>query len=907
MDLKEEIISLLNEEKWTRAALHSYSVSSFTHLDEILANQLSSTDFLKNQEILEVCQEHLLHAKNSIIALYISGLMKLSLQNIDDSDLVQLIRIFSDNYKKNIVEFLAHRILDSYESKFALQALAQIYEDDEVDDKLLETWERLIQADRDETVVAIRLAEKQEEMNEYDAAIKNYKKALHRYINKKDSSQIKKVWNKLVELAPNELEFFYHAITMVEVGISSDRAVQLLSTLYPVTQNQLPDSIALLKRILHYDAHNEWARKELVNCYREYYANKSNIEKYISISNLTQSIRNVHEAIASFEKHMAFDVGNFVYHKSWGVGRIREVNVDNIIIDFAKRRGHPMSIEMAGSSLETLTKNHIKVLKNISKKDQLRKKVKEDIIWTLKIIIQSYNNCADTKQIRDELVPSILTAQEWVGWGAKARTILRSNPAFGVVPDKQDTYSVYKEPVAFTEKTLRRFEMERTFFDKVIIFYYFLDGLAKEELKNLDSDAFHTMFQYFLEIANRVHTADVHRVSAVLLVEHVVKTHDLRDYQLAENFETVYKQISNVVNCITKITHKHIRSMFIRRLPELDENCYSTLAQLFCITVSKEIADILRDYEDGKELRTLYGNLLRDYRRYRLAFVWLVRYITANDFFDKIIADDQELLFITLLHIYELTLRDLDAKTNISEQRKIQKHLITYLFSDGNLQNYFHDAGKQQVMSVFTLLQETRHIDPKLLLGFRNNILERFPSFEFHVSHAQEMQIVRGGFFVTFASYEKRQSELIDIRDKELIKNSKEIERARAYGDLKENAEYKAALENQQALQNRMMLLENELRQARIIEQKDIDVTKITFGTQVKLASLSNQEKTDYIVLGPWESDPDHGIISYQSPLGQQLYNRKIGEQVELRISGVPENYEIEEIAMAPVQFVAKV
>ncbi len=86
----EKIQELLHEEKWTRATINSYSVHNFTELAEIV-EQISEDNLL---EIKDMCDEHLVHTKNSIIALYISGIISLKKHFIDDSNLLQLINLF---------------------------------------------------------------------------------------------------------------------------------------------------------------------------------------------------------------------------------------------------------------------------------------------------------------------------------------------------------------------------------------------------------------------------------------------------------------------------------------------------------------------------------------------------------------------------------------------------------------------------------------------------------------------------------------------------------------------------------------------------------------------------------------------------------------------------------------------
>ena len=89
----EKISHLLNEEKWTRAAITSYSVSNFEELDSIIKE---IADDETKAAVLENCDEHLAHNKNSIIGLYLSGTLTLSQNRLDDSNMLQLITLFTD-------------------------------------------------------------------------------------------------------------------------------------------------------------------------------------------------------------------------------------------------------------------------------------------------------------------------------------------------------------------------------------------------------------------------------------------------------------------------------------------------------------------------------------------------------------------------------------------------------------------------------------------------------------------------------------------------------------------------------------------------------------------------------------------------------------------------------------------
>jgi len=502
--MSEKIINkindLLNEEKWTRATLSNYTINNFIELDETIDEILNSE---VQDEIQDLCQEHLEHSKNSIIALYMCGIISLNKQLIDDSHLVELINIFSGNHKWNVVEYLTNRILQFGENKMALRVLAECYANSEREDEVFDIWERLIKIDYNEADIVKKLAEKKESEGKEEEAVNYYKKAIHRYINKSLFSNVKDIWGKLIELNIEDLEFFQLVEKKISKTMSAEKSTTLLEDLYPaiVATSNWDVAIDTLKRILQHDPKSPWARKEIVNCYRSKFEGHSQLEEYIKLSNLNQSWRNIVEAISDFEKHISFDAGNFVFHKTWGVGVIRSIKGDNISIDFSEKRGHTMSLKMAVNALISLGKSHIWVLKSVIAKDKLHDKVKKDIPWTLKTVIRSFNNKADMKRMKAELVPSILTQSEWSSWSTEARRILKTDADFGNMPEKLDLFMVRDKPITFEEKTFNKFKAETNFFDR----YQTIQDFMSES--DPDSDYFAEMFQYFTAFLKANHSS----------------------------------------------------------------------------------------------------------------------------------------------------------------------------------------------------------------------------------------------------------------------------------------------------------------------------------------------------------------------------------------------------------------
>jgi len=139
----------------------------------------------------------------------------------------------------------------------------------------------------------------------------------------------------------------------------------------------------------------------------------------------------------------------------------------------------------------------------------------------------------------------------------------------------------------------------------------------------------------------------------------------------------------------------------------------------------------------------------------------------------------------------------------------------------------------------------------------------------------------------------KLQAELDDLEHQLHFELPKAIQHAREFGDLSENAEYKAAKEKQTMVQVRVSQL-----QQRIMEVESIDVSKIptdraAYGSSLVLFDLEKEEKVSYKLVTSEESDPDNGLISTVSPIGQALMGKEEGDEVRVKTPTGFRNFEI--------------
>jgi transcription elongation factor GreA len=152
---------------------------------------------------------------------------------------------------------------------------------------------------------------------------------------------------------------------------------------------------------------------------------------------------------------------------------------------------------------------------------------------------------------------------------------------------------------------------------------------------------------------------------------------------------------------------------------------------------------------------------------------------------------------------------------------------------------------------------------------------------------------------MTREGYEKLKRELDHLIKVERPKNIREIEEARAHGDLSENAEYHAAKERQGHIDAKKRELEHKLAHAQIIDVSKLSNEKVVFGTTVTLADAQSGETKTFTLVGQEEADLKKGKISVQSPVGKALIGHRVGDVVTIKTPGKTVEYEIQEIEIA--------
>ncbi|WP_034260328.1 transcription elongation factor GreA [Altibacter lentus] len=151
--------------------------------------------------------------------------------------------------------------------------------------------------------------------------------------------------------------------------------------------------------------------------------------------------------------------------------------------------------------------------------------------------------------------------------------------------------------------------------------------------------------------------------------------------------------------------------------------------------------------------------------------------------------------------------------------------------------------------------------------------------------------------YYTAEGLKKLRDELDQLRDVERPRASQAIAEARDKGDLSENAEYDAAKEAQGMLEMRISKLEETVANARLIDESQLDTSKVLVHSKVKIKNQNNGMEMQYKLVAQSEADLKSGKISVDSPIGKGLLGKKVGEMAEIQVPNGVMKFEILEIS----------
>jgi transcription elongation factor GreA len=405
------------------------------------------------------------------------------------------------------------------------------------------------------------------------------------------------------------------------------------------------------------------------------------------------------------------------------------------------------------------------------------------------------------------------------------------------------------------------------------------------------------MFNYFTVYLKSYSQVNEQVMASFLLVKELAGRFPHLAQGLHLNFLDLFRQAGDAAELFNSLRDAKLKEEFLQHIKLFVPEWADIYVKLFSHVQLGSIISSLRKEGHEQKLVAMVQNCFENYRDNKEAIVWIFKNLRAEPWFSQTgITEEKQL--ISLIHILDLSYRDIENHRNTTENRKTNKQVLTILFKEGLVDSFISMADPDTIIRIYTLIDDVKDLDPAEKLKLKSVILDRYPDFKF-LGEETEKAVMPRGLLVTMGMYTEKQKQLQHIMDVEVPNNSKEIAFALSLGDLRENAEYKAAKEKQEILNSTVAKLKEEIERAQLVDPASVNTGKVSFGTRVVLTNEGSGGEEEYTILGPWESDPENRIISYLSPFGGVILNKKVGETFDFVINEEKIAYRVKEISAA--------
>jgi transcription elongation GreA/GreB family factor len=569
-------------------------------------------------------------------------------------------------------------------------------------------------------------------------------------------------------------------------------------------------------------------------------------------------------------------------HRSWGFGRIKTVDTvfARFAIDFPGKPGHPMDLGFAAESLKPVPKDHILARKAT---DLVAvRHLAAHHIDLIKIVLNSYGGKATTDQIQSVLVPDVIS-DDWKKWWETARREMKKDGHF-IVPLKKTEPVVYQsQETSLQDRLLTDFRAAKGLKARILVVAEMLKLVS--DLQDKAAVANEVIAALNPDIVSHQRTQPAVALEAVFARDELCAACAVSPMADEVTAAQIWAQdgirFGALLEAVPAAKHHRALESFKAASPDRWVEVLRTALNLVSAKLAKEIASVL--INDGKLdlLKETLSKLISQHGASSELLLWFGR--ERNEDYVDILGPE---VFRAMLTAME--------RDQFNEKRS--NRLRDFILDDQPLIAELTASADIEVVKDLTRALKLSPVfddmDKRSLLA---RLVKAHPAVQSLVSGEQTKQ--ESTLLVSWESLERRRVEYQDLVEKKIPANSKEIAIARSYGDLRENHEYKAAKEMQKILMRQKEELEAALNRARGMDFANAKTDVAGPGTVVTVTdAVSNQTET-FTILGAWDSDPDHGIISYLTPVAMALVNHKVGDEVEIEMLGQKRRQRIEAIA----------
>lgn len=704
------------------------------------------------------------------------------------------------------------------------------------------------------------------------------------------SREFPKFFQLWEEYCTNDIVDVEELLQLLQMVKSSDMAKQfggVAETVLPLL-SEIADEKSryeVLKLVVDLQTTNS---QQLADLSLEYLKNRFGTSPYFLDRIRMTGLRgkeNFQGAITNHELLAHMEVGNFVYHfGGWGTGEIMEIShlLEQATIEFENVSGKKrINYINAFKTLIPLSQEHF-LVRRFADADELEKEAKENPVQVIKLLLKDLGP-KNASEIKDDLAELVIPEKDWSKWWQGARAKLKKDPFIETPDNLRDPFRLRKEEISEEEQLEKAISSKKNPDEMILNTYNFMRDLTNARKHE---SIVNTLSLKMVELLENSELSKEQELQILILLETMFNK-GLANRKSEDLIKTL-DPVDQIINSIPILSLKK-RALIIVREQRAD------WVEIFLSMIYSVSQSALRDYIMGElnqgETRPLLIAQLEKLKDQPTAqpdfFVW---------FFQKLLSQDSTIPFSDPKGVGEFFESLLILYSNIEnkpEWRELSKKIYAILSAKRyeNVRNIIQGKSIEFIKEFLLLVSKCQSLTDHDLKILRSLAEVVHPSLS-HKTHYKALKQVDGHtIWTTETGYLKTQERLKQIATKDMLENAKEVEAARALGDLRENSEYKFACEKRARLQGEMKTISEMLNRARVINADDIYPDEVSVGSIVTLKDSSGNVE-EYTILGPWDVDLENHVLSFQSKFAQAMIGCKEKETFQFK----DEEYTIQNI-----------
>lgn len=663
-------------------------------------------------------------------------------------------------------------------------------------------------------------------------------------IQQKKFDDLEALWMNQIDSDPSDVDAFIHsakALRKAEQRTQSDTLLGLLGDSLK-ERGLWPQRLQVLKELGRLSKHPATLRPQIEEALRQSIGDHKNFKRAFEFANFSDPHSNPVERAEKIETWLTYDEGECFFMNGRGAGQVTELNPELGIcrLDFEKEKRVSVPLGAAAKFLVPLPQGHV-LREKFTDGEKLKAAAKQSPADFFARILQSFGRPMLMSEVRDAVI-GIVPEEKWASWWTSAR----KNPQ--VVTSGTGAKATY----AFAGSEGDAATAIRRDFDRA-------DLKTKLELARKHS-------------GRGKELADAFSSALAAEAAKIARTDQATAWQILTTLESLPGKYESPIEpaslltgpmasrVVAGMTDKAMREKALAVVRANHPDWPKVYGEAFFLDDEPRIlTSIISELEAAGQTDVrdrLIDETLRYPRRHPRAFYWYVKRLNE----DESMADKAT---------YPILFQILDALTN--DEFSGVRARLKELFDKGGLavRIVMNQNNEEQARRLVETLDRYGAVEE-----YRRDIVKQAALMKYPTLREPQAEPV----YATADSLERKRAELTNLKNVEIPANSRALQAAREMGDLRENFEYKAARARAEYLSARVGELASEISRVRVLDPQQIDITTVRVGTKLQLSN--GDARRDVSILGPWESDPEHGIYSNESDVAKKLMGHAAGDVV---------------------------